>query len=63
MQIFLINWIADCYLGHAWIADRILSVCKYSLSIGLHMIYLDTRGEHCMFYFVMENSCVRQLEF
>ena len=40
-------------------ADRILRlcVCKYSWSIGLQIVILDTHGVHCLF------SCLTQFEF
>ena len=63
------------YLGHTWCAlyvffcdgeflyesVGILSACKYSWSIGLQIVFIGTHGVHCLCYFVMGNSCLRQL--
>ena len=77
VQLFLINWSADCFARHAWCslsvlfrdgkflleAVGILSLCNYSSSIGLHIVFLGTHRVLPLFYFVMENSCLRELEF
>ena len=41
----------------------ILSLRNYSWSIGFHIVVLGTHGVLRLFYFVMENACLRQLEF
>ena len=44
-------------------AGGILSLRNYSWSIGFHIVVLGTHGVLRLFYFVMENACLRQLEF
>ena len=71
------NLTGDCYVTHAWSpqcvffrdgkfllkAGGILRLCKFSLKMRLDIVLLRTHGVHCMFSSVMENSCLRQVEF
>ena len=64
MQLFFINWIAHCFAGKMLLeVVGILSLRNYSWSIGFHIVVLGTHGVLRLFYFVMENACLRQLEF
>ena len=69
MEIFLINWVADCFLRHALCAISVffmhgkfllevvgsLSLWKYSGRIILQILSLGMHGVQCLFSFVMEN--------
>ena len=64
LQLFFINWIAHCFAGKILLeVVGILSLRNYSWSIGFHIVVLGTHGVLRLFYFVMENACLRQLEF
>ena len=75
--ILWINWIAYCFPRHAWCAVSVfvcdwkhlldavglLSLWKCSWSIGMQIVFWGTHGLPCVFSFVVQHSCLRQLEF
>ena len=75
--IFLENLTGDCFVTHAWSpqcvffrdgkflleAGGILRLCKFSLKMRLDIVLLRTHGVRCVFSFVLENACLRQVEF
>jgi len=44
-------------------AGGILRLCKFSLKMRLDIVLLRTHGVRCVFSFVLENACLRQVEF
>ena len=44
-------------------AGGILRLCKFSLKMRLDIVLLRTNGVCCVFSFVLENACLRQVEF
>ena len=44
-------------------AGGILRLCKFSLKMRLDIVLLRTHGIRCVFAFVLENACLRQVEF
>ena len=67
----------NCFVSHQWFALSvfyrdgkfllkivgIFSFPSYSWTIRLQIVRLGTHGMPCLFSFVMENSCLKQLEF
>ena len=52
-------------MENSWLAraGAILSLCKCFLKLRLEIVLLRTHGVQWLFSFVMENSCLSQLEF
>ena len=67
VEIFFLNWIADCFVSHAWWAlsalfckwkilfeaAGILSIFEDRSSIGLQIYLSSMHGVLCLFYFVI----------
>ena len=65
VQILFITWIADCFVrtqrAHCLVFFRdgkllleavgILSLCKYSWSVGLQMVFVGMHSAHCLDFF------------
>ena len=74
VQIFLINWIADCFHMHTWFALSVFFCnrkifARHSLNLELVQIFLinwivllGIHDLHCLFSFIKESFLLRQLE-
>ena len=76
VQLFLDSWIADCFVRHAWFALSVsfcgkivargswnFEIIKLFLDIGIGLFCYARMVSTVCFFFVMEYSCLGQVEF